>query len=118
MEDELLTILESFKYPVFRQGSMDDDAPYPETFVTYRRIGSPDHAYYDNGVFGTNWDYSVYIYSSVVNNCYSLTESIRTALKNASWIVPSKGYDIQSDEDTHIGLGLDCYFLQTPSKNN
>ena len=31
MEDALLEILESFKYPVYRQGSMSDKEKYPES---------------------------------------------------------------------------------------
>ena len=103
MEDALVEILESFGYPVFRQGSMEDGKRYPATFITYRRVGSPDHAYYDNADFGTGWDYSVYVYSSDTNTCFTLTTNIRSALKAAKWIVPSKGSDVTSDEPSHIG---------------
>ena len=48
MEDALITILESFKYPVYRQGSMSNDAEYPETFITFWNNTSDNHAYYDN----------------------------------------------------------------------
>ena len=111
MEDTLITILESFKYPVFRQGSLSDTDPYPETFITFWCNASPDHSHYDNSEYGTAWDFGVYTYSSDPSTCYTLTAEIRTALKAAGWIVPSQGFDVTSDEPSHIGRGLDCYIL-------
>ena len=111
MEDTLITILESFKYPVFRQGSLSDSDPYPETFITFWCNASPDHSHYDNSEYGTAWDFGVYTYSSDPSTCYTLTANIRTALKAAGWIVPSQGFDVTSDEPSHIGRGLDCYIL-------
>ena len=48
MEDNLIEILSSFGYPVYRQGSMSDDAVYPPTFITFWNFDSPDHSYYDD----------------------------------------------------------------------
>lgn len=111
MEDSLLTILDSFGYPVFQQGSMSDKSAYPETMVTFWCNGSPDHAYYDNAEYGTAWSYNVYVYSCKADVVYSLIANIRAALKAAGWIVPSKGFDADSDEETHIGKGIECFYL-------
>lgn len=113
MEDALITILESFKVPVYRQGSMASDATYPETFITFWNNESPDHAHYDNEDYGTAWDFDVNVYSSDPSRTYSLLAEVRTALKEAGWIVPSKGYDVASDEPTHTGRGMQALFLQT-----
>lgn len=113
MEDALLTILDSFGYPVYRQGSMGNKEAYPETLVTYWCNESPDHAYYDNVEYGTSWSFNVYVYSSNAATCYSLIADIRSALKAAGWIVPSKGFDADSDYETHIGKGLECFYLET-----
>ena len=112
MEDALITILESFKYPVYRQGSMSADEEYPETFITFWNNDSPDHANYDNTEYGTDWDFNVYVYSSDPATTYSLLSEIRTALKAADWIVPSKGFDVASDESTHTGRGIQCLYLE------
>ena len=108
MEDALIAILETFKYPVDRQGSMSS---YPETFITFWCNDSPDHAHYDNEEYGATYDYNVYIYSSNAATAYSLTDDIRAALKAAGWIVPSRGFDVDSDEEAHIGRGLNCMYL-------
>lgn len=112
MEDALITILESFKYPVYRQGSMSNDTAYPATFITFWNNDSPDHAHYDNTEYGTNWDYNVYVYSSDPSLPYSLMSDIRTALKAAGWIVTSKGFDVASDEATHTGRAIECIYME------
>ena len=112
MENALITILESFKYPVYRQGSMSNDTAYPETFITFWNNDSPDHSHYNNAEYGTEWDFNVYVYSSDPAMTYSLLSGIRTALKAADWIVPSKGFDVVSDEATHTGRGIQCVYME------
>lgn len=112
MEDALITILESFNYPVFRQGSMSDDDAYPATFITFWNNGSPDHTHYDNSEYGTEWDFNVYVYSSDPARTYSLLDEIRAELKTNGWIPTSKGFDVASDEPTHTGRGIECLYLQ------
>lgn len=112
MEDALITILESFNYPVFRQGSMSDDDAYQETFITFWNNDSPDHSHYDNSEYGTEWDFNVYVYSSDPSMTYSLLDEIRAELKANGWIPTSKGFDVASDEPTHTGRGIECLYLQ------
>ena len=42
MEDNLILILEQFNYPVFRQGSLTEDDPYPKTFITFWNADSAE----------------------------------------------------------------------------
>ena len=70
MEDALITILESFNYPVFRQGSMSDDDAYPETFITFWNNDSPDHSHYDNSEYGTDWDFNVYVFIGSIQDVF------------------------------------------------
>lgn len=112
MEDALITILESFKYPVYRQGSMEAEAAYPETLITFWNTTSPDHAHYDNDNYGTEWTFDVYVYSTNPSTTYTLIDSIRTTLKEAGWTVPSRGYDVASDEPTHTGRAIECIYLE------
>ena len=69
MEDNLIEILESFGYPVYRQGSLSDDETYPGTFFTFWNNDSPDHAHYDNFEYGTVWDFSIYVVYHVSGKC-------------------------------------------------
>ena len=110
--DSLLEILESYKVPVYKQGSMSDDEIYPETFITFWNSDSDDHAHYDNDNYGNAWAYQIAVYSSKPSDTYSVLEKVRKDLKAAGWIVPSKGYDVVSDEPTHTGRGIEATFLE------
>lgn len=113
MEDSLIAILEGFGYPVYRQGSLSNDQKYPKTFFTFWNNNSPNHAHYDNNEYGTAWDFNIYVYSSDPLMTYSLLLDARNALKAAGWVVPSKGFDVSSDEATHTGRGLEVFYLDT-----
>lgn len=112
MEDNLIQILESLGYPVFRQGSMSDEDSYPETFFTFWNNESVDHSHYDNSEYGTAWDFDVNVYSDDPTLTYSVLEEARLLLKAAGWIISGKGYDIASDEATHTGRGMNAQYLQ------
>lgn len=112
MLDELCEVIESFGYPYYRQGSMMQSAKYPKTFITYWNNDSPDHAHYDDEDFGTAWDYSINVYSSDPSIPYSLLDDIRTALVERGWTILSKGFDVDSDEKTHYGRGIQIYKLE------
>ena len=112
VDKALIEILETFGVPVYRQGSMSNEAVYPATFITYWNSDSPDHAHYDNATFGTVWSFTVNVYSSDPDTPPTMIGQIRQALKEAGWIVQGKGYDVQSDEPTHTGRGIECEYLQ------
>lgn len=113
MEDKLIELLESLGYPVYRQGSFTEGQEYPRSFFTFWNTGSPDHSHYDNDNYGSEWAYGVYFYSSDPELPYKLISDARILLKQNKWIVPSKGFDVVSDEATHTGRGLEVFFLET-----
>lgn len=113
MIDELIELLESFGYPVFRQGSLTEDTPYPDSFFTFWNTSSPDHAYYDNVDYGSVWDFDVNAYSNDPEKTYELIESARSLLKRNGWIIPNRGYDLPTDEPTHTGRGMNAIYLET-----
>lgn len=111
MEDNLISILESFGFPVLRQGSLGDDEKYPDNFFTFWNTDSPDHSHFNNNNYGTTWAYDVNFYSNDPENTYNVLATARATLKAAGWTVPSKGYDVPSDEATHTGRGMEVYYL-------
>lgn len=106
MEDKLIEILETFGYPVIRQGSLGQDEEYPDSFFTFWNNDSPDHAHYDNAEYGTEWDFDVNFYSIDPEKTYQVLADARIKLKQNKWIIPGKGYDVASDEVTHTGRGM------------
>ena len=111
MEDYLIELLSSLGYPVYRQGSFDEDDPYPDSFFTFWNTFSPDHDHYDNKEYLTEWEYDVNFYSVDPELTYKVLADARIILKQHKWIVPSRGYDVYSDEATHTGRGMQAIFL-------
>lgn len=112
MEDILIQLLSSFGYPVFRQGSLTEDQAYPETFFTFWNASEDGESFYDNSTVSVLYDFDVNVYSSSPATAYSLLTAARNLLKQNGWITVSRGYDVASDEVTHIGRGMNVQFLQ------
>lgn len=113
MEDKLIELLSTYNFPVYRQGSFTEGQQYPSSFFTFWNPESPDHNHYDNNNYGTDWMFNVYFYSTDPELVYKSIADARILLKQNGWIVPSKGFDVASDESTHTGRGLEAYFMQT-----
>lgn len=111
MVDALITLLEVYKFPVYRQGSLAKDEAYPESFFTFWNTDTPEHSHYDNKSYGIAWAFRVCFYSTDPDLVYSEISAVREDLKAAGWIVPSEGYDVLSDEQTHTGRGIDVFYL-------
>lgn len=112
MKDLLIELLESFKYPVFLQGSMAEDEDYPESFFTFWNNSSPEWHHYDNKPSGFVWDFDVNFYSTDPTLVNSMLEEARTLLKANGFIVSGKGYDLASDEPTHTGRGMNARIIE------
>lgn len=112
MEDNLIELLETFGYPVFRQGSLGASEAYPDTFFTFWNNDETEHSAYDNETFNVDYDYDVNVYSTSPVKAYDLLAQARNLLKESGWIMPSRGYDVQSDEVTHVGRGMEVTYLK------
>lgn len=112
MDENLIALLETFGYPVYRQGSLSDTDTYPDSFFTFWNNDSPDHSHYDNTDYGTEWDFDVNFYSNNPDLTYSVLLQARTLLKENGWVIPEKGHDVMSDEPTHTGRGITALFLE------
>lgn len=106
MEDRLIELLESFGFPVIRQGSLGENEEYPETFFTFWNNEEVENKAYDNETFNVNYNFDVNVYSTDPNKTYSLLREARILLKKNGFIALSRGYDVASDENTHTGRGM------------
>ena len=113
MEDSLIELLETFDIPVIRQGSLAEDEAYPDTFFTFWNNDEIEHSAYDNETVLANYDYDVNCYSTDPDTAYSTLREARALLKRNGWIIASMGYDVASDEITHIGRGMNVVYLNT-----
>lgn len=112
MEDNLIELLESFGYPVFRQGSLAENEPYPPTFITFWNNTEYEHSAYDNETKLIIYDFDVNVYADDPDKVYSLLNEARTLLKNNGYQIPDRGHDLASDVDTHTGRGMNVTYLK------
>ena len=112
MEDTLITLLETLKYPVMRQGSLAPDQEYPDTFLTFWNTDETGHAFYDNADATVEHDFRISVFSTDPDTAYSVLASARTLLKTNGWIITDRGFDVESDEITHVGRGCTIAFLE------
>lgn len=112
MEDLLIEILGKFGYPVFLQGSLSEDKPYPDHFFTFWNNSSEDQSFYDNKSHSMFYDYDVNFYSINPEWVYTKLREAIVALKEAGFIISGDGYSLASDEPTHDGRGIHVYYLR------
>lgn len=117
MKQRLIDVLETFGYPVFLQGSLNEKDPYPATFITFWTNDADDGSHYDDRPAHFVWDFDVYVYSNDPKVTNSLPEKIRKSLTAAGFIPRGKGWDIPSDEPTHTGWAQEYYYME-PNKED
>ena len=61
VEDVLIGLLETFKFPVFRQGSVTES--YPDDFFTFWETEEDGNSFYDNKTVDVAYLFNVYFYS-------------------------------------------------------
>ena len=103
MKSELITLLETLKYPVYLQGSINSLEEYPESFFTFWNFETPESAFYDNDAGRAVWGFWVYFYSTDPTLVETQPEAARKLLKANGWILQGKANDISVDKPTHTG---------------
>lgn len=112
MKNKLISILETFGFPVFLQGSLNDDEEYPPSFFTFWNFETPERAHYDNRPHRAEWGFWIYFYSndpSAVDT--TLAEAIKL-LQEQGFVTDGKGEDVASDEITHTGRMVTCIITE------
>ena len=110
MEDLLISTLEPLGYPVFLQGSLLPDEPYPDHFFTFWNDASNGTSYYNNKENTIEWEYSLNFYSIDPNLVNTKLLEAKELLKAQGFIVSGAGYSVMSDESTHTGRGISLLY--------
>ena len=104
MKQELISLLETFGYPVYLQGSLASPAAYPESFFTFWNPSNDDGGFYSaNPVFAV-WTFNVYFYSNDPELVASVPEQAR------------KPVDVPVDVPTHTGAFFEIEMLENYRK--
>lgn len=108
----LIQLLNEFGYPIYLQGSMSINETYPDTFFTIYNNASDDFGHYNNVASKTVWSFDVNIYSSDPSIVNEKMIDVIDLLKQNNFIVSGKGYDVDSDEPTHTGRGIEILYVE------
>lgn len=106
MKDEIISVLESLNYPVFQQGTMNQEKGYPDSYFTFKNINTTGDGFYNNKEYKTIWLFIVAFYSNNPNLVNTELLKAKSKLKEKGFIVSGKGYDVESDEPTQTGRGI------------
>lgn len=113
MLENLIELLEStYGYPVYLQGSLRENAPYPDNFFTYWINDSDGDSHYDNNETAIVWDYDLNFYSNDPLKAHSMLLEVKTLLKSNNFTVSGAGYSVMSDESTHTGRGINVLYRE------
>lgn len=102
MKQILLNVLNSFGYPVFLQGSLGADTPFPPAFFTFATIASEDISF-DDAAYAAVYEFQVIFYANDPHTVEDIAAQCRQKLIQAGFIAQGRGIDIPSEEDTHTG---------------
>lgn len=112
IEDLIISTLSPLGYPIFRQGSLAEDAPYPEHFFTFYNNAADGDRFYNNSETVIVWDYDLNFYSIDPEKTHSMLLEAKTLLKKVGFTITGAGYDVESDESTHTGRGINIFYVQ------
>lgn len=112
MEDLLISILEAMGYPVYLQGSLLPDEPYPDNFFTFWNDSADGDSYYSNEENAIVWAYSLNFYSNNPTLVNTKLLEAKELLKAQGFVVSGAGYSVMSDEPTHTGRGITVLYRQ------
>lgn len=112
MKGRLIELLETFKFPVFLQGSINDVNEYPDSFFTFWNFENPESEWYDDNAHRCVWGFWVYFYSTDPEKVERVTEQARQLLITSGWIAGGKPSDISTDKITHTGAFFTAYVFE------
>lgn len=112
MKEKLIEILSKFGYPVFLQGSLNPNIPYPDSFFTFWVFQADEITHYNNNPVCCDWGFWVYFYSNDPVKVETVPLLAKTDLRANGFVFEGKPVDAKSDIETHTGTRLTCYYKE------
>lgn len=110
--DKLYEVLNTYDIPVYLQGSLGKDEPYPENFITYFIEDSEGNVFYDNEPNETDWVINIVYYTHDINLIKDFIPQLINDLKINKFKVIGKGFLTPSDEPSCVGWILPTIYLE------
>lgn len=112
MKEDLISLLETFGYPIYLQGTLNDNDNYDPSFFTFWNFETPEASYYDNQAHQAVWGFWIYFYSDNPALVETITKDTESLLKEKHWILEGRSIDAVSDVKTHTGKMLTCWRIE------
>lgn len=116
MKQKLIAGLEACGFvngkTVILQGTLAENEPYPEEFVTIWTDFTADNSHFDNAVASVDWNFTVIYYTSDPEKLAKKPKEIINTLRQAGFIPQGRGQDIPSDEKTHTGWAMEFIYKE------
>ena len=112
MKEQLITLLETFGYPVQLQGTLNPNEAFPASFFTFWNDETDDGSHYDNHSIRTVWQFQVWFYSTDPYLVNTVTADAIKLLRGHGWIISGCGQDVRSGEITHTGRTFDAFYME------
>lgn len=113
VKDLLIKTLEKLGYGEPRlQGSFGKEETYPESFITFFTIDTPDMYFYDNKANCIAFYFNINFYSSDPALVNTVPEKIIEELEKVGFKKQGNGSDLTSDYPTHTGWALNFIYQE------
>ena len=90
-------------YPIYKQGTMAENKPFPDDFITVFLSRSNYQDFFDNKPTANVYDVTVIFYSNNDTNLEEVPPQIIDALSDAGLTPQGDCYDTTSGEPSHDG---------------
>lgn len=111
--EALEAVLEDTGLPYFRQGSLMEDEPYPDSFFTFWNLSTEEERFYDDEPHAAVWTWQVYFYTRDPSLLYSQMDALLASARSAGFIPASRAFDLASDLDEWSGRTVRLQYVQT-----
>lgn len=113
VKELLIKTLEKLGYGEPRlQGSFGKDEAYPESFITFFTIDTPNLNFYDNKSNCIVFYFAINFYSSDPALVNTVPEKIIEELEKVGFKKQGNGSDLTSDYPTHTGWNLSFIYQE------
>lgn len=108
---DIYPVLKSLGLPVYMQGAMPQEEPYPDLFITFIFFQSENIWNFDNAAIATRFTCQVTVYGMSPSAIDETVTALIETLEKSGYTIDEGGRMIPSDEPTHTGWTFDVNYI-------
>ena len=108
IKEKIIDVLGAFNLPLYLQGTMAENEPYPERFLTFFVHSADDESFFDDEATQEVYGVAIMYYDADPERVETFPKNeLIPELKEAGFIKTGNGIDVLSDEPTHTGKAFE-----------